>query len=83
VLRLTQLYRVHDATAYMLEKTGDISGALQLLVDDVRTRVSRLLELESDQPAEVSRDLMASVGLCVELCRRNADRVEDEENQQM
>eukprot|EP00743_Colponemidia_sp_Colp-15_P010359 GILK01011401.1.p1 GENE.GILK01011401.1~~GILK01011401.1.p1 ORF type:complete len:872 (+),score=181.18 GILK01011401.1:61-2616(+) len=43
-LKLCQQYQVHNATAYLLERTGDVQGAMQLILKTVLSSLQRLEE---------------------------------------
>ena len=45
MLPLTPLFSVTDATVYLLERTGDLAGALTLMLTSLNERVENMLTL--------------------------------------
>ncbi|KAL9958184.1 hypothetical protein ACROYT_G035162, partial [Oculina patagonica] len=96
-LRNTENYRLEEtlaivrqfnntyATAYLLEKAGDIHGAFQLLLETLKVKVKVLcdvFEKHESPPENEIRKLTANVeavllGVIIPLCQRNSGRLEE------
>lgn len=96
-LRNTENYRLEEtlaivrqfnntyATAYLLEKAGDISGAFQLLLEILKVKVKTLCDIFEKHeipPSNEIRKLTANVeavllGVIIPLCQRNSGRLEE------
>ncbi|CAH3128652.1 unnamed protein product [Porites lobata] len=96
-LRNTENYRLEEtlaivrqfnntyATAYLLEKAGDIHGAFQLLLETLKVKVKILcdvFEKHEFPPSNEIRKLTANVeavllGVLIPLCQRNSGRLDE------
>jgi hypothetical protein len=54
VLKVCKEYQINDASAYLLERTGDTQGALDLTLQTVDTRVQRLRTFVEDNYGKIS-----------------------------
>ncbi|WOG97677.1 hypothetical protein DCAR_0417018 [Daucus carota subsp. sativus] len=95
-LRLCQKYGVVDATAFLLERVGDVGTALSLtlsVLDDkftiLGTTVQDLLSKSSMksfntvlQKKEVN-DILEIVRACIGLCQRNSPRMDFDESESL
>lgn len=96
-LRNTENYRLEEtlaivrqfnntyATAYLLEKAGDIHGAFQLLLETLKVKVKTLCDVFEKQefpPSNEIRKMTANIeavllGVLIPLCQRNSGRLEE------
>ena len=87
-LRLCQEYNITDATAFLLERTGDVNGALDLIVSALGIELGKLEDLMSLSPGEVVEDdldssikpivtsIQDTTMVAIGLCKRHSGRVE-------
>ena len=83
-LAIVQRLKVLDATAFLLEKTGDIQAAFQLLLNGLKEHLKSFSQAfaEHEDPmasTEVRgkrRSLKHAVSSVVQLCQRNSPRLE-------
>ncbi|XP_044183572.1 vacuolar protein sorting-associated protein 8 homolog isoform X3 [Acropora millepora] len=84
-LAIVRQFNNRFATAYLLEKAGDITGAFQLLLETLKVKVKTLCDTfekhEFPPPNEI-RKLTANVeatllGVLIPLCQRNSGRLEE------
>ncbi|XP_030635850.1 vacuolar protein sorting-associated protein 8 homolog isoform X2 [Chanos chanos] len=47
-IQITEQHRLHEATAYLLEKKGDVQGAFEVLLETLREKLSMLSEEKTD-----------------------------------
>lgn len=91
-LSVCQHYEVVDATAYLLERTGDVSGALSLTLTALEEQLlvlRRLAEAQSTPPSfdedisEAEVNVGSALRMVIELCQRNSQRLVDKENEHL
>ena len=88
-LAIVRKMKVIDATAYLLERTGDAQGAFRLLLDNLKEKVSDFCKefaedddpLSSKEGREKRRALKNALNVVIQLCQRNSSRLESEERQ--
>lgn len=83
ILRLCQQYGINDATAYLLERTGDTDGALALTLKTVDQRVNALrqsveehyqdIEQNTVLEKEVTKPVRDIISIAIMLCERSMD----------
>jgi hypothetical protein len=94
-LKICQRFRINDATVLLLERAGEIQGALTVLLGDLETKLQDLKVFylrekriqqqqqrqQQQQPGEIAEEKAAStfVKACINLCTRNAQRLRDTE----
>lgn len=91
-LKLVQQAKIYDATAYLLERTGDVIGALKSTLEIVNKQIEEIIkfydgfpqeEIESSEEFELEKKLSNTLRSCIELCQRNSKRLDDQENEQL
>jgi len=76
-----------DATAYLLERTGDVAGALQLILTTVDDRLKKLTAVHKKNPQDrldslkETKDTETTLMLAITLCQRNSQRMDDNESE--
>lgn len=63
-LQITRKYDQVDATAYLLEKTGDFQGALQLLLQRLDIDIKELVNTNTHNETQVRELTTKLMGLC-------------------
>ncbi|XP_049808749.1 vacuolar protein sorting-associated protein 8 homolog [Schistocerca nitens] len=78
-LKITRKYEQTDATAYLLEKTGDFQGALQLLLGHLNSRIDLLITTSRDGVNKVEEETAVRelTTRLVELCRRGSATLDE------
>ncbi|XP_064646589.1 vacuolar protein sorting-associated protein 8 homolog isoform X2 [Lineus longissimus] len=89
-LLISKRHRVPDATAFLLEKSGDIQGAFAIILESVKDKI---LELEGVLIAKKDTqdvDEAIAIALCniqtvliviIQLCQRNSKKLEEDERE--
>ncbi|XP_065068088.1 vacuolar protein sorting-associated protein 8 homolog isoform X2 [Rhopilema esculentum] len=88
-LAIVRKMKVVDATAYLLERTGDVKGAFNLLLDNLKDKVQDFSEsfavdddpLSSKEGREKRRSLKNALMLVIHVCQRNSSRLDAEERE--
>ncbi|MEO0687536.1 MAG: hypothetical protein AAFY76_21425, partial [Cyanobacteria bacterium J06649_11] len=89
-LAIVQRNKILHASAFLLERMGDVESAFKLLHDDLQERVSKLcrefqeLPDESDLSEEVEDNLVGcgkALQEVLRLCLRNSQRLEKEDRE--
>ncbi|XP_077997967.1 vacuolar protein sorting-associated protein 8 homolog isoform X1 [Glandiceps talaboti] len=88
-LEIVRKYKLTNATAYLLEKAGDIQGAFRIMLETLQAKVKSFIELTSKSSEDKSESdvalsfsaLHASVMVLVQLCQRNSSRLDEIERQ--
>eukprot|EP00727_Mastigamoeba_balamuthi_P005560 m51a1_g1623 hypothetical protein (1476) ;mRNA; f:246378-250914 len=82
-LQACQRHKHADGVVLLLERAGDVQAALDVLLDDLRKRLSDLklaLHHGGAQPGVVE-PLEKATRAAVSLCERNSNKLQDEEQQ--
>ena len=88
-LAIVRKMKVVDATAYLLERTGDVKAAFRLLLDNLKEKVADFSQafaegedpLSSKDGREKRRALKNALNFIIHLCQRNSSRLEAEERE--
>ncbi|KAM9454212.1 vacuolar protein sorting-associated protein 8 homolog [Clarias gariepinus] len=51
-IRITKQHKLHEATAYLLEKKGDVQGAFQVLLQTLKGKLNTLVQESSEPPTQ-------------------------------
>jgi len=89
-LRLCQQAKLTEATMYLLERTGDVAGALALVSKDLDKQLTEMVvSYESEVPTEKVEDafpqsstekkVQSTLSASIALCQRNSSRLEENE----
>ncbi|XP_067145381.1 vacuolar protein sorting-associated protein 8 homolog isoform X3 [Centruroides vittatus] len=81
-LEICRRYKVMDATAYVLEKAGDIHGAFDIMLESLRKRVGEVTR-ELEEKGGLSKcvtwsKLNTELLVIVQLCQRNSSQMDQE-----
>ncbi|XP_072293065.1 vacuolar protein sorting-associated protein 8 homolog isoform X1 [Eucyclogobius newberryi] len=74
-IQITDKYHHNEATAYLLEKKGDVHGAFNILLETLKKKLSVLTgDLTEGSPEEepAHRDLEQALNTVIELCHRSS-----------
>mmetsp|Transcript_33997 Transcript_33997/g.73317 ORF Transcript_33997/g.73317 Transcript_33997/m.73317 type:complete len:576 (+) Transcript_33997:1-1728(+) len=87
-LELCKQHGLSDAVAYLLERMGDVGGALNLFIETLDRRLIELnAAFEKDGDEDGDKLAIDNVGealaLAVNLCRRNSGRLDEKESEQL
>ncbi|XP_070570211.1 vacuolar protein sorting-associated protein 8 homolog isoform X2 [Ptychodera flava] len=86
-LEIVRRYKLTNATAYLLEKAGDVQGAFGIMLETLQNKVRVFTEITSqnneDKPdlAVSLSAVKASLMVLVQLCQRNSPRLDETERQ--
>nr|XP_015214627.1 PREDICTED: vacuolar protein sorting-associated protein 8 homolog [Lepisosteus oculatus] len=75
-IQITEQHLLHEATAYLLEKKGDVHGAFLVLLKTLKNKLSALpLENKGEPSADEEESLLsveAALAEAIALCQRNS-----------
>ncbi|MBN3318940.1 VPS8 protein, partial [Atractosteus spatula] len=75
-IQITEQHHLHEATAYLLEKKGDVHGAFLVLLKTLKNKLSALpLENKGEPSADEEESLLsveAALAEAIALCQRNS-----------
>ena len=88
-LAIVRKLKVVDATAFLLEKTGDVQGAFKLLLENVKEKVTTFSQAfaEDDDPMstragrEKHRSLKSAMNVVIQLCQRNSGKFDNDDRE--
>ena len=88
-LAIVRKMKIVDATAYLLERAGDVKDAFQLLLGNLKEKVADFSHsfaededpLSSKEGREKRTVLKNALNLTIQLCQRNSSRLEAEERE--
>ncbi|CAN7990373.1 unnamed protein product [Ixodes hexagonus] len=85
-LEICRRNKVLDATAYLLERTGDIPGAFSILLEVLREKLSKYAKLKRDVSRKTELDAMfdgidAQLSTVVQLCQRSSSKMDAAERE--
>ncbi|XP_051787223.1 vacuolar protein sorting-associated protein 8 homolog [Erpetoichthys calabaricus] len=82
-IQITRKHNLNNATAYLLENKGDIQGAFQVLLEDLKKKLSLLTTC--DAALKEDEDCLQSVEAALEeviaLCQRSSDHLNQEQRE--
>jgi len=80
MLEICQRFRILEAVIVLLEKSGDVTGAFEVALQTLRTRLSVVVGFDDDvfhqTQTEQLRTVQVAVESCISLLNRNAIRLE-------
>lgn len=85
-LEICRRHKVFDATAYLLERAGDIQGAFSILLEVLREKLNKYAELKRDASHKFEMDAVLNAidaQLCtvVQLCQRSSSKMDTAERE--
>ena len=79
-LVLVKRHKIRDAQVFLLERIGDVKGALDLYMEDIKEILRRVRE--NDQfDEDTSKQLRSLLGNAARVCQANTKSVSDQQNQ--
>uniref|UniRef100_H2ZCD3 Uncharacterized protein n=1 Tax=Ciona savignyi TaxID=51511 RepID=H2ZCD3_CIOSA len=85
-LEIVRRYRVDSATAYLLEKSGDVSAAFNILLSVANEKIKLLNEVNlyySDDGHLHLQEVMSSVDDVIGLCQRNSSKLQEKQREKL
>lgn len=80
VLALCEKYQVTDATAWILERMGDIAGALKLILHALQDRVERVIATKGETSDRSFQGTLGKITgvlkIAIQLCQRNTGQMD-------
>lgn len=76
-----------EPTAYLLERSGDLTGALQQHLDLIGPKLNVVLLVNQAETMDphvedaLANDIQRELDKAIGLCQRNSQRLEDAENE--
>jgi predicted RNA-binding Zn-ribbon protein involved in translation (DUF1610 family) len=86
-LQICQKMVLLEPTAYLLERSGDLTGALQQHLDLIGPKLSVVLLVNQTEVMDphveeaLADDIQRELDKAINLCQRNSQRLEDAENE--
>uniref|UniRef100_H2ZCD2 Vacuolar protein sorting-associated protein 8 central domain-containing protein n=1 Tax=Ciona savignyi TaxID=51511 RepID=H2ZCD2_CIOSA len=84
-LEIVRRYRVDSATAYLLEKSGDVSAAFNILLSVANEKIKLLNEgtkRNNDGHLHL-QEVMSSVDDVIGLCQRNSSKLQEKQREKL
>ncbi|XP_070185455.1 vacuolar protein sorting-associated protein 8 homolog isoform X3 [Littorina saxatilis] len=81
-LQICRKHKVSEATAYLLEKAGDIQGAFGILLQNLHNNLKQAIEVLQEADSQVSdidvlfSKLELELYVIVQLCQRNSGKMD-------
>ena len=93
-LKICQDAKLTDATIYLLERTGDVSGALNLQLKELESFIYQALAYYKKHPnyvliesafhtIEEEKQIAKLIDASISLCQRNSQKLQDTENEML
>ncbi|XP_013387109.1 vacuolar protein sorting-associated protein 8 homolog isoform X2 [Lingula anatina] len=91
-LELCRKYKVSDATAFLLEKKGDVQGAFNINLETLQARLKDIQELLKSTKDETRPEkdikvafssLQAVLLVLIQLCQRNSSKIDEAEREKL
>lgn len=81
-IQITQKYQLHEATAYLLEKKGDVHGAFLLLLERLQSRLQEMTQQSENTKEDILlkavEDTMVET---IALCQRNSQNLNQQQRE--
>ncbi|XP_034040433.1 vacuolar protein sorting-associated protein 8 homolog [Thalassophryne amazonica] len=84
-IQITEKYQHSDATAYLLEKKGDVLGAFMVLIKTFKLKLVQLCERRSevDQRSQTLMGIEASLDEIIALCNRSSHNLDAKQREDL
>ncbi|XP_029462059.1 vacuolar protein sorting-associated protein 8 homolog isoform X3 [Rhinatrema bivittatum] len=81
-IKITQKHKLLEATAYLLEKKGDVHGAFHVMLERLQSKLL-LLTQENEKPKEVStfKDVEDTLSETIALCQRASHNLNQQQRE--
>ncbi|XP_042192030.1 vacuolar protein sorting-associated protein 8 homolog isoform X2 [Callorhinchus milii] len=79
--QITKRHQLHEATAYLLEKKGDVHGAFQVLLEILKRKLSLLTENEGEHSEELVQATESTLEETIGLCQRNSHSLNQQQRE--
>ncbi|KAJ8019457.1 Vacuolar protein sorting-associated protein 8-like [Holothuria leucospilota] len=88
-LQIVRSYKLSDATAFLLEKAGDIHGAFGILQESLLTKIKALMEVveigvdnyDQNDANLALANIQAILMVIVQLCQRNTGSMDEKQRE--
>ncbi|XP_071822429.1 vacuolar protein sorting-associated protein 8 homolog isoform X2 [Apostichopus japonicus] len=88
-LQIVRNYKLSDATAYLLEKAGDIHGAFGILQESLLAKIKALMEVAEIGPENYNKNegslqlanIQVTMMVVVQLCQRNTGSMDEKQRE--
>uniref|UniRef100_A0A8C8S8U3 RING-type domain-containing protein n=1 Tax=Pelusios castaneus TaxID=367368 RepID=A0A8C8S8U3_9SAUR len=81
-IQITQKHLLHEASSYLLEKKGDIHGAFQVMLEQLRSKLLMLThEDEESTELPLLKDIEDTLMKTIALCRRNSHNLNQQQRE--
>ncbi|CAL1577769.1 unnamed protein product [Knipowitschia caucasica] len=83
-IQITDKYHHSEATAYLLERRGDVHGAFNILLEMLKGKLRVLTDNQTEgSPGEASarRDLEQALNTVIELCQRSSQGLNQQQTE--
>ncbi|XP_039610993.1 vacuolar protein sorting-associated protein 8 homolog [Polypterus senegalus] len=82
-IQITRKHNLNNATAYLLENKGDIHGAFQVLLQDLKKKLSLLTTCDAalKEDEDCLQSIEAALEEVIALCQRSSDHLNQEQRE--
>ncbi|KAG8190625.1 hypothetical protein JTE90_017889 [Oedothorax gibbosus] len=89
-LEICRKHNAMEATAFLLERAGDIYGAFKIMLEGLQTKVQEITEEILGANEDLNLEFMASWNeiesrllVIIQLCQRNSNKMDEEEREKI
>ncbi|XP_058151470.1 vacuolar protein sorting-associated protein 8 homolog isoform X2 [Dasypus novemcinctus] len=81
-IQITQKYQLHEVTAYLLEKKGDIHGAFLIMLERLQSKLQELTHKNENRKEDPSlKEVEDTVVETIALCQRNSHNLNQQQRE--
>uniref|UniRef100_A0A8C5YI08 Vacuolar protein sorting-associated protein 8 homolog n=1 Tax=Microcebus murinus TaxID=30608 RepID=A0A8C5YI08_MICMU len=81
-IQITQKYQLHEATAYLLEKKGDIHGAFLIMLERLQSKLQEITHQGENTKEDPSlKDVEDTMVETIALCQRNSHNLNQQQRE--
>ncbi|XP_040336921.1 vacuolar protein sorting-associated protein 8 homolog isoform X7 [Herpailurus yagouaroundi] len=81
-IQITQKYQLHEVTAYLLEKKGDIHGAFLIMLKRLQSKLQEITHQDEKAKEDLSlKDVEDTMVETIALCQRNSHNLNQQQRE--
>uniref|UniRef100_A0A667GX33 VPS8 subunit of CORVET complex n=1 Tax=Lynx canadensis TaxID=61383 RepID=A0A667GX33_LYNCA len=80
-IQITQKYQLHEVTAYLLEKKGDIHGAFLIMLKRLQSKLQEITHQDESQEDLSLKDVEDTMVETIALCQRNSHNLNQQQRE--
>ncbi|XP_014448023.1 vacuolar protein sorting-associated protein 8 homolog isoform X3 [Tupaia chinensis] len=80
-IQITQKYQLHEVTAHLLEKKGDIHGAFLIMLERLQSKLQEITHQGESNEALSLKDVEDTMVETIALCQRNSHHLNQQQRE--